>query len=279
MRRGPRSPYAGHRLFRACLWAFGCTIFAIQLAPLAVMIPVSFTGGTMLNYPIPSLSMRWYAELIGNPQWINAIRNTIIVGCAASTIATVLGTLGALGITRLPARWQPPVMALLISPMIIPLVVIALAMFFFLAKIGLAATLTGLILAHAVVCLPLVVIPVTSMLQGFDAVLFRAALSLGATPARAFFKVVLPIILPGVLAGWVFAFATSIDEIVVALFVAGPEQATLPRQIFSGLRERISPAVAAVATLSTLLAIAMLLTVDCLRARSRTMARARADAG
>lgn len=261
--------YPGLKWLRAALWAFAILVFVIQMAPLAVLMPLSFTSGTLLNFPIPSFSLRWYEEFFGSAQWLGALRNTFIVGILASSLATLLGILGAIGVLRLPPRWQPLLMAVLISPMVIPLVVVALAMFLHLARWGLAASFTGLIIAHTVICMPLVLIPIVSTLQGFDTALFRAAVSLGASPLRAFHRVVLPLILPGVLAGWLFAFATSIDEIVVTLFVGGPEQITLPRQIYSGLRERISPTVAAVATLSTLLAIAMLVVVELLRRRSR----------
>lgn len=261
--------YPGQKWLRIFLWAFAITVFCIQLAPLVVLIPLSFTSGTLLNFPIPSLSFRWYSEFFSNAQWLSALRNTLIIGIVASTLATCLGTLGALGVLRVSPRIQPLLMAALISPMIIPLVVVALAMFLHLARLGLAATFTGLIIAHTVICMPLVLIPVASTLQGFDMALYRAAVGMGASPARAFFRVILPLIMPGVLAGWLFAFATSIDEIVVTLFVGGPEQVTLPRQIYSGLRERISPTVAAVATLSTLLAITMLLVVEILRKRRR----------
>lgn len=261
--------YPGQRLLRVALWTFAIIVFAIQLAPLIVLIPLSFTSGTLLNFPIPSFSLRWYQEFFGSTQWLGSLRNTFVVGVIASTLATILGTLGAIGVLRTSARLQPFLMAALISPMVIPLVVVALAMFLHLARLGLAASFTGLVIAHTVVCMPLVLIPVVSTLQSFDMNLFRAALSLGASPTRTFFKVILPLILPGVLAGWLFAFATSIDEIVVTLFVGGPEQITLPRQIYSGLRERISPTVAAVATLSTVLAILMLIVVEVLRRRGR----------
>ncbi|MFM8607738.1 MAG: ABC transporter permease [Hyphomicrobiales bacterium] len=261
--------YPAQKVLRIALWAFAILIFSIQLAPLVVLIPLSFTSGTLLNFPIPSFSLRWYSEFFGSAQWLGSLRNTFLVGIFASTLATVLGTLGAIGVLRVSPRVQPVLMAALISPMVIPLVVVALAMFLHLARLGLAASFTGLIIAHTVVCMPLVLLPVVSTLQGFDMNLFRAALSLGATPVRAFFRIILPLIIPGVLAGWLFAFATSIDEIVVTLFVGGPEQITLPRQIYSGLRERISPTVAAVATLSTVLAITMLLVVELLRRRGR----------
>lgn len=260
--------YPGLKRLRAALWCFAILIFCIQMAPLAVLVPLSFTSGTLLNFPIPSFSLRWYGEFFGSAQWLGALRNTFVVGILASSLATLLGILGAIGVLRLPPRWQPLLMAILISPMVIPLVVVALAMFLHMARWGLAASFTGLVIAHTVICMPLVLIPIVSTLQGFDAALFRAAVSLGASPLRAFLRVVLPLILPGVLAGWLFAFATSIDEIVVTLFVGGPEQITLPRQIYSGLRERISPTVAAVATLSTLLAIVMLVVVEVLRRRS-----------
>ena len=116
--------YPGQRLLRAALWAFAIVIFSVQLAPLVVLIPLSFTSGTLLNFPIPSFSLRWYGEFFGSAQWLGSLRNTFVVGVVASTIATILGTLGAIGVLRVSPRLQPFLMALLISPMVIPLVVV-----------------------------------------------------------------------------------------------------------------------------------------------------------
>lgn len=247
------------------------TVLLFLTVPLFIIVPISFTDSSLLIFPPPGLSMRWYQEFFTNPIWMRALKNSLIVGSAATVLATTLGTLGALVLTFSTIRFKTVIVATVISPMIVPIVVTAVAFYFFYAQIGLAGSYLGLILAHTVLGLPFVLITVMATLQGFDRNLLRAGASLGASPVRTFFVVVLPLILPGVLSGAIFAFATSFDEIVVALFLAAPEQRTLPRQIFSGIRETISPTIAAVATVLVVLSIAMLLTVEGLRRRSERL--------
>jgi len=167
--------------------------------------------------------------------------------------------------------YRGAVTAILISPMIVPLIISAAAMFFFFSSIGLSQTYLGVILAHTALGIPFVVITVTATLSGFDHNLTRAAASMGAHPTRAFFKVMLPLVTPGVISGALFAFITSFDEVVVVLFIAGPEQRTLPLQMWSGIREQISPTILAVATLLVALSIALLTAVELLRRRSEKM--------
>jgi putative spermidine/putrescine transport system permease protein len=186
-------------------------------------------------------------------------------------LSVLLGTLGALGLARARFRLKPVVIGLIVSPMVIPIVITAVGSYFFLVAIGLVGTYPGLILAHTVLAVPFVVITVLVTLEGFDQNLLRAASSLGASPWTAFRRVMLPIIFPGVASGALFAFATSLDELVVTLFVAGPDQRTLPRQIFSGVREYVSPAIAAVATILVLLSSLLLLAVELLRRRAERM--------
>ena len=189
----------------------------------------------------------------------------------ATLISTVLGTIAALGLSRpeMPARTL--VMGILISPMIVPLIIAAAGMFFFYSDIGLASTHIGVILAHAAMGTPFVVITVTATLVGFDHSLTRAAAMLGASPTRTFFKVIVPLILPGVISGALFAFITSFDEVVVVLFLAGVEERTIPRQMFSGIREQISPTILAVATILVVLSVLLLTTLEMLRRRNERM--------
>ena len=167
--------------------------------------------------------------------------------------------------------YRSVVMAILISPMIVPVIISGAGMFFFFSDIGLAQTYLGVILAHTALGIPFVVITVTATLTGFDQSLVRAAASMGANPTITFFKVILPLVLPGVISGALFAFATSFDEVVVVLFISGPEQSTMPIQMWSGIRESISPTILAVATILVLLSVAMLMTVELLRRRSERM--------
>ncbi|MGB6241887.1 MAG: ABC transporter permease [Castellaniella sp.] len=243
-------------------------ILLFLLLPVLVIIPLSFNQGSMLLYPIDGFSLRWYTALFQSDEWARATTNSFIVAPAATVLATVLGTLAAAGLHRTNFRGKGLLMSILISPMIVPLVVTGLGIYLFFAPYGLVNSYAGLILALAAIGAPFVVTTVSATLQGFDSNLLRASYSLGAGPVRTFFRVTLPIIAPGVIAGALFAFATAFDEIVITLFLAGPEQVTLPRQMFTGIRENISPIIAAVATILILFSTALLLVLEWLRGRA-----------
>jgi putative spermidine/putrescine transport system permease protein len=186
-------------------------------------------------------------------------------------LSTTLGTLAALGLSRPTMPAKTLIMSLLISPMIVPLIISAAGMFFFYSRIGLQGTHLGVILAHAALGTPFVVITVTATLVGFDNSLIRASASLGASPTTTFFKVIVPLILPGVISGALFAFITSFDEVVVVLFVGSYRQRTIPWQMFSGIREHISPTILAVATILVLVSIGLLFSVELLRRRGERL--------
>jgi putative spermidine/putrescine transport system permease protein len=200
-----------------------------------------------------------------------ALKNSIIVGVFATLLATTLGTLAAVGLSRPDMPFRGPIMGMLISPMIVPIVITATGMFFFFSKIGLAQTYIGLIMAHALLGTPFVVITVTATLSSFDRSLMRAASNLGANPVTSFFKVQMPLIMPGVISGSLFAFVTSFDEVVVVLFLAEPEQRTIPRQMWSGLREQVSPTILAVATILVILSFILLSSLEISRRRLEKM--------
>jgi putative spermidine/putrescine transport system permease protein len=260
---GQQVSYVGLRV----ICAFG---FLFLLLPTLIIMPISFSSGTFLNYPLPGLSLRWYEQVLQPHPWGFAFKNSMIVACATTVIATVLGTLAAYGLTMAQFRFKGLLVGFLISPLVVPLVITALAAYFALAKVGLLGTHIGLILAHTALATPFVVITVTATLQGFDHNMVRAAESLGANPINAFFSVTLPLILPGVLSGSVFAFVTSFDEIVVALFVAGPGQFTMPRQLFADLRDQLNPSIIAVATLLTVASICLMALIEILQRRKDT---------
>lgn len=295
-----------------------CLIFVFLIAPILVVIPLSFNAepyfsftDKMLAFDPEGYSLRWYDTLLtlGHPTpdaprdaawwqvvwekatWVQAAKNSFWVGLWATVLATVLGTIAALGLSRPEMPYRRLIMALLISPMIVPIIIIAVGMSFFFAKacvmpdstmgmlLGpflsnkgcLANSHLGVITAHAVLGIPFVIITVTATLSGFDQSLIRAAHSLGANPRVTFFKVVMPLILPGVISGALFAFVTSFDEVVAVLFIAGPEQQTIPRQMFNGIREAISPAILAVATILVIVSVMLLATVELLRRRSERL--------
>jgi putative spermidine/putrescine transport system permease protein len=253
-------------------------VFVFLIAPILVIIPLSFNAEPyftftegMLGFEPAAYSTRWYQDIVDNPQWMFSAGNSVIVAFFATLIATSLGTLAALGLSQAHMPYKPVVMGLLISPMIVPLIISAAGMFFFYSKIGLSQTMPGLILAHAVLGTPFVVITVTATLVGFDHSLSRVAENLGAGPTRTFFKIQMPLILPGVVSGGLFAFITSFDEVVVVFFLAGFEQRTIPRQMWAGIREQISPTILAVATILVCISIALLTTVELLRRRSERL--------
>lgn len=242
-------------------------ILIFLLAPILVMIPLSFSDSSFLAYPIPGWSLKWYHNLFESPEWMRATRNSFIVAPAATLLATTLGTMAAVGMSRATFPFKGLLMGILIAPMVVPIIVVGVAAYLYFAPMGLADSYIGLILVHAALGAPFVLTTVLATLAGFNHNLVRASLSLGETPLRTFFRVTLPVIAPGVISGALFAFATSFDEVVVTLFLAGAEQTTLPRQMFTGIRENISPTIAAVATLLILFTTSLLLALEWLRGR------------
>ncbi|MFC3106458.1 ABC transporter permease [Undibacterium arcticum] len=248
----------------------GCILMFLVLPVLAV-IPLSLNAEPYFNYPIQHFCLRWYEDMMTSPYWLLALKNTMTVGILATLIATVLGVLAALGLSHPNLPGKGWITALLLSPMIVPLVIAAVGMYFFYTKVGLAGNLTGLVLAHAALGTPFVVITVTATLVGYNDNLTRAARSLGANPFYAFWKIKLPMIAPGVVSGALFAFATSFDEVIVALFLSGVEQRTVPRQMWSGVREQLSPTILAVATVLVIFSILLLTTMELLRRRTERL--------
>src|SRR4030095_12017442 len=253
-------------------WAlrvFCVGVLVFLLLPIAVIIPLSFADSTFLVYPIPGWSLRWYENLFTSSDWTRAARNSFIVAPAATLIATVLGTLAAVGLARVDFAFKGTLMSLLIAPMVVPIVVVGVSTYLFFAPLGLVDSYAGLILVHAALGAPFVLTTVLATLQGFNQNLVRASLSLGESPFKTFFRITLPVIAPGVGSGSLFAFATSFDEVVVTLILAGPDQMTLPRQMFTGIRENITPTIAAVATLLILFTTSLLLVLEWLRGRRK----------
>lgn len=222
-------------------------VMVFLLAPLAIMVPVSFTSGTMLTLPVPGWSLQWYEVIFTDPRWTGALVNSLIIGIAATAIATALGTLAAIGLTwgRFPG--QKMILGIISLPLVLPIVILGVACFSFYASVGLVGSRFSLILAHAGLAAPVVVTTVMASLKGFDRTLMRAGASLGAGPFLAFRRILVPLVAPGILTGALVAFLISFDEVVIASFVSAADQRTLPRQIFSGVRESISPAIAAAA--------------------------------
>ena len=288
-------------LERIWYWAFRAIcalVFLFLVAPILIVIPLSFNAEPYFTFTEKMLaldpegySLRWYDLLLTfgmqapeaprdaawwgdvwrNATWVNAAKNSIIIGAFSTLLATVLGTVAALGLSRPEMPYRRAIMAVLLSPMIVPLIITATGLFFFYSMTGLANSYVGVILAHATLGIPFVIITVTATLVGFDHSLTRAAASLGAPPTTAFFRITMPLILPGVISGALFAFVTSFDEVVVVLFVAAHDQQTIPRQMWNGIREQISPAILSVATILVVVSIGLLTAVELLRRRSERL--------
>ena len=258
-----------------------CTcVFIFLIAPLFVIFPLSFSHDEFLIFSEKmkrldpdGFSLRWYKDMIWgtkNP-WGLAAKNSLMIAFFSTIGSVIIGTLAAVGLSSRHMPFKGLIMAILISPMIIPLIISGVAIFFFMAKVGLAATHTGIILAHIILGTPFVVITVTATLSGFDHSITRASASLGSTPFNTFMKVTLPLILPGVISGGLFAFVTSFDEVVVVLFLAGLDNTTIPIQMWVGLREQLSPTILAVATCLIILSTLVLISTELLRRRSERL--------
>ena len=259
------------RAWHWTLWTICALVLGFLILPILIIVPLSFSSGTFLTFPLPGLSLRWYQEFFTSAPWRLSLRNSMAVASAVTVLATTLGTLAALGLSRARLPGQSLLMALIVSPMIVPVVIVAVGVYFFYAPLGLTGSLVGLTLAHTALAVPFVVITVGATLQGFDPNQARAGASLGASPVVVFRRIILPLILPGVLSGALFAFVTSFDEVVVALFVTGPAERTLPRQMFNGIRENISPVIAAAATLLIILSVALMTVMEGLRRRGERL--------
>jgi putative spermidine/putrescine transport system permease protein len=250
------------------LWLISAVGLLFLVGPLLVIIPLSFDSEAYFDYPMPGLSLRWYQSILFSAAWQRALTNSLIVATATTIFASILGSAAAYGIAGLTKRRKSLCIAILISPMIVPGVVVALGLYLFYSAVGLGGGLPGIILAHTVLAIPFVLLTVSAALAGFDASLPRAAASLGASPVLVFRKIVLPILSPALVSGALFAFVTSFDEFIVTSFLAGPAQFTLPLQMWSGVHDDVTPTILAAATIFVGISILMLLAVEMLRRKS-----------
>ncbi|MBB4092058.1 ABC transporter permease [Brucella pecoris] len=228
---------------------FGIAAVVFLIAPLFAILPLAFTSSVFLTYPVPGWSVRWFEELATADVWRRAIVNSLIIGSGTTILATVLGTMAALGLRSRTLFLSGPIKTLFLLPMVVPAVVMGVGMQLLFVRLGIANSYLGVIVAHTVISIPFVLVSVTGALAGIDRRVELAAESLGASPLTVFRKITLPLAMPGIASGAVLAFATSLDEVVLTLFVAGPNQRTLARQMFSTIRENISPAIASAAFL------------------------------
>jgi putative spermidine/putrescine transport system permease protein len=257
---------------RPALVAFLVLMLLFLALPILLIIIVSFSSAAYLTFPPPALGLRWYHAYFGSAEWLEATALSVLIASAVVVLATTLGTLAALGLTRLPPRTRGLVTGLVLSPLIVPTIVVAIGIYYAFSRYGLIGSPVAMVLAHTCLAAPFVVTSVSASLAGFDRRLEQAARSLGATPWGAFRQVTLPSIRSGVAVGALFAFITSFDELIVALFLSGAGAVTLPRKMWDDLRFAIDPTIAAVSTLTIVLTAGILAGVQLLRKRSASPA-------
>lgn len=274
----PLHATTGERIWHYTFLTICVLIFMFLIVPILIIFPLSFNSQPYFSFTPEMLSLdpagystRWYEKFFTSATWQQAVKNSLLIAFFSTIISTFLGTLAALGLSRKEFPYKTAIMGILISPMVVPLIISAAGMFFFYSRMGLQGTHVGVILAHAALATPFVVIVVTATLVGFDHSLTRAAASLGASPTRTFFQITVPLITPGVISGALFAFITSFDEVVVVLFVGSVNQRTIPWAMFSGIREQISPTILAVATILITFSIILLTAIELLRRRNEKL--------
>jgi putative spermidine/putrescine transport system permease protein len=243
-------------------------VLCYLIFPIAIVVPVSFSSGSYLRFPPPGFGLRWYQNFFERSDWIDSAELSLAIGIAVMLLATVLGTPAAIALVRSQFNGRGLINSFIISPLIAPAIIVAIGIYFFYAQLGMIGNPISLVIAHTCLAVPFVVINVSASLYGFDERLEYAAMSLGATPWRTFWQVTFPIIRPGVLAGALFAFITSFDELVIALFVSGTTAVTLPRKMWESIQFEIDPTIAAASTMLVAVTGALFLTADLLRRRA-----------
>lgn len=242
----------------------GCVVLFLLL-PIVIIIPLSFSSAQYLKFPPPGLSLQWYQRFFGRPEWMGSLWLSIRVAVLSTIFTVVLGVLAAVALVRGRFAGKTAAYAVILAPMIVPTIITAIAVYFFFARLHMVGSPLAMALGHTVVALPLVVIIVSATLQAFDVRLEQAAISLGASPARAFLAVTLPLVAPGVISGALFAFLTSFDELLIPLFLSGPTSMTLPVRIWTNVIMQIDPTIAAVSSFLIAVAVVVLGSVGMLR--------------
>lgn len=244
----------------------GLVLFFL-VAPILIIIPMSFGSALSLEFPPRSLSLQWYEKYFTSPAWLGATWVSFQVAVGTTLLATLLGTLASFALVRGQFPGKQVVYSFVISPIIIPAIIIAIAVYIVFTRLGLSGTALGLMLGHTILATPLVVVTVSATLKGFDETLERAAMSLGAGPFTTFREVTLPLIRPGVVAGAIFAFVTSFDEVIIAIFLSGRSATTLPKRMWDSVLLETDPTISAVSTLLIVLSLALLGSLEWLRGR------------
>ncbi len=254
---------------RLWLYVLAAIIMLLLVIPTFIVIPMSFSDSQYLEFPPSHWSMRWYTVYLESPKWMRATVTSLQIGVLTMLVATPLGTMAAYALFASGHRAARAVFAFLITPMIVPVILIAIGTFYAFGRLGLNNSVTGLVLAHSVLASPLVMIVITAALRTYDMNQERVARSLGATRLKAFFVITLPQIKFSIVTAALLSFLTSFDEVIIAIFVSGGENATLTKHMFSALRDFIDPTIAAISTIMILISTTLLLATQFLGPRQK----------
>ncbi len=246
---------------------YGFCVFVLifMIMPNFVVFPISFSKATYLEFPPKELSLRWYHDYFNRPEWVDATIRSFQIAIVVTFVSVILGSLAAYGLVRGRFPGKNFLNSLIISPMVAPILVTAVAVFIFFSKLGLTGSFAGFIIAHTVVATPFVVIVMSAALRGLDIELEQAAMSLGANRFTTLRRVVFPMAIPGMLSSGLFAFLISFDELIIAIFISTPTMDTLPKRLWEGIRTEINPTIASVSVMLILVSIFVLVSVGLVR--------------
>lgn len=250
---------------RAILYAFCALVCFFLIMPNFIVVPISFSGARFLQFPPPKYSLQWYHNYFETKEWVSATVTSFEVAMMVTIVATILGSLAAYGLVRGRFPGKNIINSFIISPMVTPVLVTAVAIYKLYSDLGLTGTLLGFTLAHTILALPFVVIVMTANMRGIEVEVEQAARSLGANRITTLRRVVFPLALPGMITAGLFAFLISFDELIIALFISSPTLSTLPKKMWDGIRTEINPTIAAVSTLLVALSLVILLSVGLAR--------------
>lgn len=250
------------RFIKPALSGFVFLCLVYLMLPNFVVVPISFSAQEYLSFPPVDFSLKWYDRLVANPTWIDAAVNSLLIGVPTAVLSMALGTLAALSVVRGALRWGALVSALVVAPMMLPHVILAIGLYPVMLEAGLLRGHAAAVIAHTVIGVPLVFITVVASLRSYSGALELAAMTLGANHWQTFWKVTLPMILPGVIIGGILAFASSFDELMLALFLTGATTRTLPRLMWEQMSDFLTPVIAAAATLIVAFSLLLLVTVS-----------------
>lgn len=243
---------------RLWLYAVAGLVMVFLVVPTLIVVPMSFSNSQYLQFPPSEWSLRWYHEYFGSPAWRSATATSLQAGFFTMLVATPLGTLAAYGLYVSGVRFANALFILLVTPIMVPLILVAISVFYLYVQLNLVNTLAGLVLAHSILAIPLVLIIVSAALRSYDMNQERVARSLGATRVRAFLVITLPQIRFSIISAALIAFLTSFDEVIIAMFVSGGDHSTLTRNMFNALRDQIDPTIAAISTIMIIISTTLL---------------------